>query len=93
MEADEKRLVSLSELAQMVGLSPSQLRLGYRRGGLPHIRVGNRLLFDPSEVVEWLKAGHGRDLNRHRREELAEMLARRSEKGGGEDAKAASSVR
>lgn len=75
-------LVGLQELAQIVGLSPSQLRLGYRRAGMPHIRAGNRILFDPGDVIDWLKAGHARDLNRHRREQYAEMLARREARGG-----------
>lgn len=85
-----KRLVGLQELAQIVGLSPSHLRIAYRRAGMPHIRAGNRVLFDPGDVIDWLKGGHGRDLNRHRREEHAQMLEKQRARGGKGMARAAS---
>ena len=52
----EKLLVDYAGLAEALSLSPrTLLRLGSK--GMPCIRVGRRVLFDPVAVKEWLAQG------------------------------------
>ncbi len=52
----EKLLVDYEGLAEALSLSPrTLLRLGSK--GMPCIRVGRRVLFDPVAVKEWLVRG------------------------------------
>ena len=46
----------IRDAAQAVGLSEYALRMGARRGTLPHIFVGGRYLFYVEMLEEYLKA-------------------------------------
>ena len=50
----ERLLVDARELAPMLSLSVWTVR-HLEEQGMPHIRVGRRVLFDPIRVKEWLE--------------------------------------
>lgn len=50
---DLNRLLTLSQMARVLGVSSSWLRTECERGALPHIKAGSTLLFN-SEVVQRL---------------------------------------
>ena len=52
----ERLLVNLDDLASVVSLSPRTLR-SFMAKGMPCIRAGRRVLFDPLRVKEWLERG------------------------------------
>lgn len=49
------RRVSTKELSELTGLSTYQIQLGMRKGTIPYIRLGRRLLFDPDMVEKALE--------------------------------------
>ena len=51
-----ERPVSLDQLAEFLGTSKSLLSEQAQAGSIPHFRIGRRLLFRPSEVLEALRA-------------------------------------
>jgi 2,4-dienoyl-CoA reductase-like NADH-dependent reductase (Old Yellow Enzyme family) len=48
------RRVCTKELAKLTGLSAYQINLGIKKGTIPYIRIGRRLLFDPEMVLKAL---------------------------------------
>lgn len=52
----EAELLSESELAARLRVSRQLLGKLRRGGGLPHIRIGKVVRFDPRRVEEWFRA-------------------------------------
>ena len=48
------KLLSVPELADLLGVRPDTLYTWRARGRLPHVKVGGRLLFDPRAISAWL---------------------------------------
>jgi len=53
----KKRFISYSETAQFLGLSRPTIDRLIARGEIPSYKIGKRRLFDPEELIEWVK-GH-----------------------------------
>ena len=51
----EKRLLSIIEAAEWLGLSQSYLYKLVESAQIPHIRFGRAIRFDIKELEEWLK--------------------------------------
>jgi len=51
--------MSLDQMAEFLGTSKSLLSEQAQIGTIPHFRIGRRLLFRPSEVLEALRAPMG----------------------------------
>jgi excisionase family DNA binding protein len=51
----EKRLLSVAEAAEWLGLSQSYLYKLVEADAIPHIRFGRAIRFDIKELEEWLK--------------------------------------
>jgi len=51
----EKRLLSIVEAAEWLGLSQSYLYKLVESEQIPHIRFGRAIRFDIKELEEWLK--------------------------------------
>lgn len=51
---DSKVCLSAAEVSQQTGLSISLVRKLTRGGGIPHIRVGRRVLYPVAALDEWL---------------------------------------
>ncbi|MCA8989592.1 MAG: hypothetical protein KDA78_18235 [Planctomycetaceae bacterium] len=49
------KLVGIKGLREFVPLSERRLQTMYREEGMPHIRIGGRVLFDPADVLSWAK--------------------------------------
>lgn len=50
-----ERLLNLGEMASRLNRSPKTLRKHVDEQGIPHSRLGNRFLFDPDEVLAYIK--------------------------------------
>ena len=50
LEGQEKRLLDVEEAAKRLGLSPSTLYKKTKAQTIPHIKLGSRVLFDPSDL-------------------------------------------
>lgn len=50
-----EKLLSLQEMASILGRSAKTFRAHVTSQGIPHIRLGSRLLFDKEEVIAYLK--------------------------------------
>lgn len=48
------RLLSLSEMAELLHRTPRQFRKDISARKIPHIQLGRKRLFDPEKVVEHL---------------------------------------
>lgn len=46
----EQRLLTLSDVAEMLRLSPHTIRMMVRKGRLHPLRICRRLLFEPADV-------------------------------------------
>ena len=53
----KKRFISYTETAQFLGLSRPTIDRLIAREEIPSYKIGKRRLFDPEELVEWVK-GH-----------------------------------
>ena len=51
-----ERLLSNSEAAEILGISPFSLRGKVSRREVPFIKIGRRTLFSPSELAAYIKA-------------------------------------
>jgi excisionase family DNA binding protein len=54
-------LLSVEELAQLLRVPVTTLYDWRHRQGMPALKVGNRLRFDPMEVRRWIDARWGRE--------------------------------
>ena len=55
------RLITAAELAASLGLSVARIYELVREQGLPAVRLGRSLRFDPEAVSEWLRSGGTRE--------------------------------
>jgi excisionase family DNA binding protein len=51
------KLLSISEVAEILGLSPHTIRSFVRQGKLSPVRICRRVLFSPDEVSRFICAG------------------------------------
>jgi excisionase family DNA binding protein len=54
-----ERLLTAHEVAAMLGFKSATIQDWFERGDLPGFRIGGRLRFRESEVVEWLESQRG----------------------------------
>lgn len=54
----EQKLIRTNEAARILGVSKSTLHRWVQDHSIPHYRVQHTLLFDPAEIIEWVKARH-----------------------------------
>lgn len=57
MGQDATSPYALDDLRTLTGLSRNSVYEGCRRGEIPHLRVGKRLIFPRALVDAWLTAG------------------------------------
>jgi excisionase family DNA binding protein len=49
-------LVDVQQAAGLLSLSDRTIRTLVKRGELPHVRIGSRLLFIPKDLARWVEA-------------------------------------
>ena len=54
MENDRRRYMNFRQLAERLDTTPGSLKATYQRHGIPHIRLGRRVLFDVEDTDRWL---------------------------------------
>ncbi len=52
----ESKFISAKEAAKLLGLSRSTVDRHVKAGRMPSYLVGDRRLFDPEELVKWVKS-------------------------------------
>ena len=52
----EMKLLTIKEVAQLLGVSPVTVHRYKREKGLPYIKIGNILRFDREDLWKWLEA-------------------------------------
>ena len=57
MQDDEKLIVSVGDCAHLLGLSRSSCYEGIRRGEIPHLKIGRRILIPKVQLERLLQAG------------------------------------
>lgn len=48
------KLLSATQLAEYLNLKPVTIRRKAKSGGIPSIKIGNRLRFDKQQIDKWL---------------------------------------
>jgi excisionase family DNA binding protein len=71
----KKRFISYTETAQFLCLSRPTIDRLIARGEIPSFKIGKRRLFDPEELVEWVKG--------HRNDKPKKPAKSKSKKNGG----------
>ena len=51
----ERHTLTEKEFAEAVGLNPAQIGALRRNGQVPHYRVGRRILYSPTHILEFLR--------------------------------------
>jgi excisionase family DNA binding protein len=54
--AQVNRLLSIKEVADLLGESTDTISRRVKRGTMPHLRIGSHTRFDPHELAQWLRA-------------------------------------
>lgn len=49
------RAITAAELATLLAVQPDMIYKQARKGGIPHIRIGTAVRFDPKVILEWLQ--------------------------------------
>ncbi|HCV00018.1 MAG TPA: hypothetical protein DGL25_02355 [Dehalococcoidia bacterium] len=49
------RMVSVPDVAELLGLAPSTVYRFVRQQRLPFIKIGSRVLFDLDDLSEWVR--------------------------------------
>lgn len=52
----EPLLLNTKQASQALGISQRYLQQLTSDGGLPHVRLGRRVLFDPADLRRWIAA-------------------------------------
>ena len=58
-EREKRKLVTAREMAQLLAMSETWIRLQYYAGRIPGYKLGRSLRFDPIEVIEAVKVKGG----------------------------------
>ena len=53
--AQKKSLLSVQEVAELLGENQFTIYRRCKRGLMPHIRLGSSTKFDPAQVAKWLR--------------------------------------
>ena len=53
--AQAKRLLSVREVAELLGEHDDTIYRRCKRGTMPHYRLGSLLKFEPAQVAKWLR--------------------------------------
>ena len=69
----KKRFISYTETAQFLGISRPTIDRLIARGEIPSYKIGKRRLFDPEELVEWVKS--------HRNDKRKKPTRKKAKKG------------
>ena len=56
--AERTTLMSVSEVAELIGEKPKNIYRRCDRDEIPHLKLGYGIKFDPYELSRWLKASH-----------------------------------
>jgi len=51
---DNRTLLTARETAKLLRVSPNMVYAQAQHGKLPHVRLGDRLLFPRAELLQWL---------------------------------------
>jgi excisionase family DNA binding protein len=57
MEMSETTLLKVEEVAALLRVSVKLVYSMVETRRIPHVRIGNRVRFDPQRLADWLKAG------------------------------------
>jgi len=60
--SDQRRLLTIDEVARLLGLTPRSVRNKIRRGQIPALQLGgkrNAIRVDEGELEDWLYRGGG----------------------------------
>lgn len=52
----EKRFITIQDAAKLLSISIPTIKNYVKQGLIPSYKVGGRRLFDPEELVEWVKS-------------------------------------
>ena len=52
----EKRFITIQDAAKLLSLSVPTIKNQVKEGLIPSYKVGGRRLFDPDELVKWVKS-------------------------------------
>ena len=52
----EKRFITIRDAAKLLSLSVPTIKNQVKEGLIPSYKVGGRRLFDPDELIEWVKS-------------------------------------
>ena len=55
MTTTESEVLTVAQVAELLGLHPKTVYDHAGAGDIPHRRVGRRLLFSRAAIMEWLK--------------------------------------
>ena len=58
----ERILVGVEEAAKMLSISPRMVHLLVHKGELPSVKIGNRRLFRPESLKEWVSEREKREI-------------------------------
>jgi excisionase family DNA binding protein len=56
MSTTETRLLTESEAAELLSLTPRQIGRLARRGELPHVEINKEIRYDPRDIWEWVES-------------------------------------
>ncbi len=72
----KKRFISYTETAQFLGLSRPTIDRLIAREEIPSYKIGKRRLFDPEELVEWVKSHRNGQAESQRKRPKKQMKAK-----------------
>ena len=52
----EKRFITIQDAAKLLSISIPTIKNHVKQGLIPSYKVGGRRLFDPDELIEWVKS-------------------------------------
>lgn len=61
--ASSTRFVNVVEIAKLTGFCTRTVQDFYRSQGMPHIKAGRAVRFDPEKVTAWLESKYGQNCN------------------------------
>ena len=52
-----EQLLTVRQVAMLLGMHPKSIYVLVARGLIPHVRIGSRLRFRPSDLTRWIEQG------------------------------------